>query len=79
MAKTRPAKRRPAVTLKRKNMLIDQDKLDAAKAALGAATETAAVDGALDLVVFRAEVFNALDHLASIDAFGPLNPTRRAG
>lgn len=40
MAKTRPV-------MRRKNMLIDQRKLDAAKAALGAETETAAVDAAL--------------------------------
>ncbi len=79
MAKTRPARRRSAQSLKRKNMVIDQDKLDAAKAALGAPTETATVDAALDLVVFRAEVFGALDHLATINAFGPAGSTRRAG
>lgn len=40
-------------------------------------TETAAVDAALDLVVFRAEVFRGLDALA---AAGGLDvPTRRAG
>ena len=56
--------------IRRKNMLMDQRKLDAAKAALGALTETAAVDAALDLVVFRAEVFRGLDALAAVDAFG---------
>jgi len=70
MAKTRRV-------IRRKNMLIDQRKLDAAKAALGAETETAAVDAALDLVVFRAEVFRGLDALV---AAGGLDvPTRRAG
>lgn len=52
--------------LRRKNMLMDQRKLDAAKVALGAETETAAVDAALDLVVFRTEVFRGLDALAAI-------------
>ena len=63
--------------IRRKNMLIDQRKLDAAKAALGARTETAAVDAALDLVVFRAEVFRGLDALAAVGAFGP--SARNAG
>ena len=63
--------------IRRKNMLIDQRKLDAAKAALGAQTETAAVDAALDLVVFRAEVFRGLDALVAANAFGA--SARRAG
>lgn len=63
--------------VRRKNMLIDQTKLDAAKLALGVDTETAAVDAALDLVVFRTEVFRGLDALA---AAGGLDPApRRAG
>lgn len=72
MAKTRRV-------LKRKNMLMDQRKLDAAKNALGAETETAAVDAALDLVVFRAEVFAALDHLAAAGGLATIAPKRRAG
>ena len=43
-------------TLRRKNMLMDQRKLDAAKVALGAPSERAAVDAALDFVVFRQEL-----------------------
>jgi hypothetical protein len=70
MAKTRRV-------IRRKNMLIDQHKLDAAKSALGAPTETAAVDAALDLVVFRAEVFRGLDALAAMGGLGA--PTRRVG
>ncbi len=70
MAKTRRV-------IRRKNMLIDQRKLDAAKAALGAETETAAVDAALDLVVFRAEVFRGLDALVAAGGLG--TRTRRAG
>jgi hypothetical protein len=70
MARTRRA-------VRRKNMFIDQRKLDAAKAALGAETETAAVDAALDLVVFRAEVFRGLDALVA--AGGLVPHVRRAG
>lgn len=65
--------------LKRKNMLMDQRKLDVAKATLGAATETAAVDAALDLIVFRAEVFHALDQLAAAGGLATIEPRRRAG
>ncbi len=63
--------------MRRKNMLVDQRKLDAAKAAMGAPTETAAVDAALDLVVFRAEVFRELDALLALGGLGA--PAHRAG
>lgn len=72
MAKTRRV-------MKRKNMLMDQRKLDVAKATLGADTETAAVDAALDLVVFRTEVFQALDQLAAAGGLATIEPIRRAG
>ena len=65
--------------MKRKNMLMDQRKLTAAKTALGAETETAAVDAALDLVVFRAEVFRGLDELAAAGGVASIEPIRRAG
>lgn len=64
---------------KRKNILVDQRKLDAAKTALGALTETAAIDAALDLVVFRTEVFSALDRVAADGGFAPPSRRRRAG
>jgi len=64
--------------LKRKNMLMDQRKLDAAKAALGTDTETAAVDAALDLVVFRTEVFRGLDQLVAAGGLVSIEPIRRA-
>lgn len=60
----------------RKNMIIDQRKLDAAKKALGAPTETATIDEALDLVVFRTEVFAGLDRLAAMGGIAPLRSTR---
>ena len=72
MAKTRRV-------MKRKNMLMDQRKLDIAKATLGADTETAAVDAALDLVVFRSEVFHALDQLAAAGGLAAIESIRRAG
>jgi hypothetical protein len=79
MARASTSPRRAAPKLKRKNMLIDQHALDAAKAALGATTETATVNAALDLVVFRSEVFVALDQLAEMHAFGTVRKGRRAG
>ncbi len=65
--------------MKRKNMLMDQRKLDIAKAALGTDTETAAVDAALDLVVFRTEVFQALDQLVAAGGLASIEPVRRVG
>jgi len=76
MAKARP---RAPVVRKRKNILVDQRKLDAAKTALGALTETATIDAALDLVVFRTEVFGALDRVAADGVFAPAGRSRRAG
>ena len=40
----------------RKNVVMDQQKLDAARRALGVDTETEAIDQALDLVSFREEL-----------------------
>lgn len=40
----------------RKNVLMDQHKLDAARRALGVDTETEAIDQALDLFSFREEL-----------------------
>ncbi len=79
MAKPRRPARSAPVVRKRKNIVVDQRKLDAAKAALGALTETAAIDAALDLVVFRTEVFSALDRVAADGGFAPAGRSRRAG
>lgn len=78
MAKSR-SPRRARLARKRKNILIDQNKLDAAKAALGALTETETIDTALDLVVFRTEVFDALNHVAAAGGIATPGRTRRAG
>ncbi len=40
----------------RKNVIMDQSKLDAARRALGVETETEAIDQALDLITFGTEV-----------------------
>jgi len=40
----------------RKNVVVDQRKLDVARRALGAGTETETIDRALDLVAFREEL-----------------------
>lgn len=72
MTQTRPV-------LKRKNMVMDQRKLDAARRALGADTETAAVDAALDLVVFRTEVFDGLDQLVAAGGLAAVESVRRGG
>lgn len=64
---------RTSGTRARKNMVIDQRKLDRARRILGAPTETAAVDLALDLVAFRGEVLAGIDRLLAVggldDAF----------
>ena len=59
----------------RKNMLIDQRKLDRAKAVLRVSTETDAVDAALDLVAFQGEVLSGIDRL--VQAGGLEEPFRK--
>jgi hypothetical protein len=44
----------------RKNVVMDQRKLDAARRILGVETETEAVDVALDLVAFRRELVRGI-------------------
>lgn len=51
-------------TLRRKNMRIDQAKLDSARKILGTKTETETVEAALDLVTFRKEVIEGVRRLA---------------
>jgi hypothetical protein len=47
----------------RKNMDMDQGKLSAAQAYLGARSETEAVNAALDLVVFQKDVAAGIDRM----------------
>ena len=63
---------RPEPKWTRKNLVIDQRKLDLAKTLLQAPTETATVDQALDLIAFQKEVFAGIDRmveLGGIEAF----------
>ena len=79
MAESRLSAHRAPVVRKRKNILVDQRKLDVAKTALGALTETATIDAALDLVVLRTEVLSALDRVAADGGFALAGRSRRAG
>lgn len=54
----------------RKNVVMDQQKLDVARRALGVDTETEAIDQALDLVAFREELakgFTAVRRSGGVD------------
>jgi hypothetical protein len=54
----------------RKNVVMDQRKLDAARRALGVTTETEAIDQALDFVAFREELakgFGAVRRSGGVD------------
>lgn len=54
----------------RKNVVMDQRKLDAARHALGVETETEAIDLALDFVAFRREIaqgISAVRRLGGLD------------
>ncbi len=49
-----------AIVLRHKHVQLDQRKLDRARRALGARTETETLDRALDLVVTEADIDQAL-------------------
>jgi len=70
---------KPRRAMKRKNMLMDQYKLDVAREVLGTASETATVDEALDLIVFRKEVFEGLHRLAAAGGLESFDSARRKG
>ncbi len=76
MSKVRTSHQRAPI-LKRKNIVIDQRKLDAAKMALGVETETATVDAALDLIVFRTELFAGLDRVVAAGGVATRPGTRK--
>lgn len=54
---------RPPKGWVRKNLHIDQRKLDAARKALGVKTETETVDAALDAIAFRREISEGIRRL----------------
>ena len=53
-SRSRPSRKRAGWL--RKNVVVDQRKLDSARRLLGAETETEAIDQALDLVSFRRQL-----------------------
>jgi hypothetical protein len=64
MAKMAEKSGRKASEVRRKNLNIDQVKLDRVKDALGARTETEAVDQALSMVLFREELVEGIRLIA---------------
>ena len=65
MAKGTGSRRKhPAPKIRRKNLNVDQTKLDRVKEALGARTETEAVDQALALVLLREELVEGIRRIA---------------
>jgi hypothetical protein len=50
--------------LKRKNYYLDEAKIRRVRRILGAKTETEAIDGALNLVVFKKEILKSLEKVA---------------
>jgi Arc/MetJ family transcription regulator len=56
--------RRRTPEIRRKNLNIDQAKLDRVKDALGVRTETEAVDQALSMVLFREELVEGVRLIA---------------
>lgn len=68
----------PSKKLRRKNLILDQRKIDRAKRLLGAATETEAITRALDAVTslarFRMETDAALDSLVGKGGFDDFFP-----
>ncbi len=55
--------------MKRKNIYVDQRKLDEAKAFLGVATETEAIDAALARLTFARRFVEGLRELATVGGF----------
>ena len=62
--RSRPSKRRTTPRIRRKNLNIDQTKLDRARELLGTETETETVDQALDLILLREDVIRGIRRIA---------------
>jgi hypothetical protein len=56
--------RRTAPKIRRKNVNIDQTKLDRVRELLGSSSETEAIDQALDILLFREELIAGIGALA---------------
>ena len=50
--------------IRRKNLNIDQRKLDRVRKLLGTDTETEAIDQALDMILFREELVGGIERIA---------------
>ena len=61
----------------RKNVVMDQRKLDAARRLLGVDTETEAIDLSLDFVAFREEIARGLDAVRRRGGVDDVLETRR--
>ena len=64
MAKTKPPGSRARPNIRRKNLNIDQAKLDRARRLLGADTETETVDQALSALLLREELIAGVREVA---------------
>lgn len=62
----------PGTSRTRKNLRLDQRKLDRARRILGARSETETVERALDLVAFREEAVAGVRRVAGTKAVRPL-------
>ncbi len=61
----------------RKNVVMDQRKLDAARRALGVDTETEAIDLALEFVAFRREVAEGIAAMRRVGGIEDVFESRR--
>ncbi len=64
MGQTKSRESRPRASIRRKNLNIDQAKLDRARMLLGAATETETVDQALSAVLLREDLIAGVREIA---------------
>ena len=79
----RAARKSQRTSLRRKNLILNQDKIDRARDIFGVTTDTEAIDRALDaandLALFRAEVDTGFKNLLGkggfTDYFPPLSNT----
>jgi len=58
------SRKRSAPRIRRKNVNIDQTKLDRVRRLLGTETETETIDQALDMILFREEVVRGIERIA---------------
>jgi len=74
-----PRPRSSRVGWVRKNVVMDQKKLDAARRTLGVETETEAIDLALDFVAFRRELAGGIAAVRRSGGVEDIFESRRKG